>query len=509
MKSRATIVPIVLYAILALIVVPVFPHFLSPNEISRWIVAVAIVDHHTVEVTRVVRDLNVHTEDLATVGGRLYSNKAPGGALVGLPGYAIVRAIVGPPSASTMRTTITAMRLLVSTIPVILLALWLMAVARRLGCKEESIRFAVVALLFGTPIFAYGLLLFAHALSALTLFGAFALLFKTEDRGPRAEDFGAGALIGLAVLSEYPNAIPAAVLLACALPRLRTGGLLRVIAGGAPFAAALGLYNYVAFGSAFTLSSAHEIDPKVRAVAAHGLFGVGLPSPANLFHLLLDPSKGLLVLSPILILSFAGIAAARRAMPRSAFIAILATPLSILLTFAGYTNWWGGWTVGARYLVAALPFLALLLALVEASYAGAVLLGASIAAIALVSLVFPFVPPDYPAPWMSFAWPLLRHGFVAPNLLHLVSRALAIAVPFAIAFAGLLIAAPKRHAVAAVAGAAIWIAAGVFAAAGQSEPPVIRMLVEAAYFENDGPVAPPLRPIVARIRTLPPPKWPF
>jgi hypothetical protein len=506
--KRATIVPIVLYATLALIVIPVYPHLLSPNEITRWSAAVAIVDQHTLEVTRVVRDLNVHTEDLSSEGGRLYSNKAPGAAMVGLPAYAIARAIAGPPSASTMRVTITAMRLLASTIPVLVLAIWLVAVARRLGCREESICFAVVALLFGTPLFAYGLLLFAHALSALTLFGAFALLGFSPTTSGRAQ-VAAGALIGLAVLSEYPNAIPAAVLVACLLPRLRIAGLFRVIAGGLPFAVILGGYNYAAFGDAFTLSSAHEIDPKVRAVAQHGLFGVGLPSPANLFHLLLDPSKGLFILSPVLILAFAGLAAARRAMPRCAFVALLATPLSILLTFAGYANWWGGWTVGARYLVAGLPFLALLLAFAEIRFAGAMLLGASIAAIALVSLVFPFVPPGYPAPWMSFAWPLLRKGFVAPNLLHFVSRTLAIAVPFAIAFAALLAGTWKRNALAAVAGAALWIAAGVIGAAMQTEPPVIRMLVEAAYFEHDINVVPPLRPIVARIRTLPPPKWPF
>src|SRR4030095_4516001 len=103
------------------------------------------------------------------------------------------------------------------------------------------------------------------------------------------------------------------------------------------------------------------------------------------------PSKGLFVLSPILLLSFAGVHAAWKAMPRSTFAALIATPLSILLLFAGYPNWFGGWTVGARYLVASIPFLAVLIAFAADTMLEALLLGASITVIAIVSLVFPFI----------------------------------------------------------------------------------------------------------------------
>ena len=421
-------IPVVLYAILSILVIPVFPHFVSPNEFSRWVVAVAIVDFHTVEATPVINATHTRMEDLAIVDGRLYSNKAPGGAFVGLPAYAIARLFVGPPTSHNMRATLNAMRLLGSTVPTLLLALWLASVAKRFGCANDRTTFAVTAMLFGTPLFAYGLQFFAHALSAFTLFGAFALLFpRPEARGPRPEDVWAGGLIGLAVLSEYPSAIPAAVLIACALPRLRVGGTLRVIAGGLPFAIALAIYNKLAFGTMFTISSAHEVDANIRELAGRGFMGVGLPSPEYLTRLLLDPSKGLFVLSPVLIIALLGIRAAWNAMPRSAFVALIATPLSIVLTFAGYPNWFGGWTVGARYLVAAVPFFALLIAFAARTSIEALLLGASVTVIAIVSLVFPFIAPDYPAPWITFSWPMLQRGFVAPNLLHFVWRPLAIA----------------------------------------------------------------------------------
>lgn len=523
MATRVRIpAPILLYAVLAILVVPVFPHFVSPNEFSRWVVAVAIVDYHTLEATPVIQATRTRMEDLAVINGLLYSNKAPGGALFALPAYVIARAIVGPPSPHNMRATLNAMRLLGSTVPALLLALWLGVVARRLGCSEERARFAIVVLLFGTPLFAYGLLFFAHALSAFALFGAFALLFIPAAGDPRpamSRDVYAGAMIGLAVLSEYPSAIPGAVLIACALPRLRFGGLLRVIAGGIPFATILGIYNRIAFGNVFTLSSAHEVDANIRDLAQHGLFGISMPSPEYLLRLLLDPSKGLFVLSPVLLIAFAGFGAARRAMPRSAFVALIAAPLSILLTFAGYPNWFGGWTAGARYLVAAAPFLALLVALAAATSVEALLLGASVAVISIVTLVFPFIAPDYPAPWITFAWPMLRAGFVAPNLLHFVWRPLAIGVPFALAAAAALIAVPRRRMVLVVAGAVIWFAAGFAAQRSLSNPPYIRALVQEVHFGDNGVIArtfPPddrnarmLAAIAQRMKQVPPDFWPF
>src|SRR5438045_42930 len=85
--------PVLLYAFLATIVIPIYPHFPSPNELTRWALAAAIVDDHTLEVTRQVAPFGAGFEDLSEVNGHLYSNKAPGAALVGLPAYALARAL--------------------------------------------------------------------------------------------------------------------------------------------------------------------------------------------------------------------------------------------------------------------------------------------------------------------------------------------------------------------------------------------------------------------------------
>jgi hypothetical protein len=513
------VVPVILYAILAVLVIPVFPHYVSPNEFSRWDLAVAIVDYHTIEVTRAVAATNTETEDLSEVDGRKYSNKAPGAALVGLPGYAFARRIVGPPTPRNMRFTLTAMRLLGSTLPAVLLSLSVGAAAIRFGASEDRATFAVVAMLFGTPLFAYGLLFFAHALSAFALFGAFTLLFAQSRRDPRSAtgDLAAGLLVGLAVLSEYPSAIPALVLIACALSRLRFSGALRVMAGGLPFAIALAIYNHVAFGSVFTLSSAHEWRPFYRQVAQHGLFGVGLPSPIILLRLLADPAKGLFVFSPVLLLAWPGIRRAYATLPRSTLVALVATPISILLTFAGYPNWHGGWTVGARYLVPTLPFLALLIAFAAPTIMDWLLLGASVTVVAIVTLVFPFVGRDFAMPWMTFSWPILRDGYVAPNLFHFISRPLAIAIPFALVLVATLIAVPRRRIAWFVAGGATWFFAGfLFAGAGSKN---VRAVVEAVHFgdptairraaPDDPRTRAALEAIARDEQRKPPDYWPF
>ena len=78
------------------------------------------------------------------------------------------------------------MRLAAATLPALLLALLLEAAALRLGATPARARFAAAALLFATPLFAYGLLLFSHALVAACLFGAWAAFFVTGPRGPAA-----------------------------------------------------------------------------------------------------------------------------------------------------------------------------------------------------------------------------------------------------------------------------------------------------------------------------------
>lgn len=457
-----------LYALLALIVIPVYAFFSSPNEFSRWALVTSVVEDHTIEVSRQARLLGPRFEDLAIVGGRVYSNKAPGLALLSAPGYLAARPFLGAPARANLRAAVTAMRWTGTTIPLLLLAFGFGSTAKRLGGEAG---FVTAVLLFGTLLFAYGLLLFSHTVAAAALFGAWALLFVYE-RAPLA----AGALLGIAVMSEYPVAVPtAAFVLALALTRDWKRFALTV-AGGVPFAIALTIYQHAAFGSYLLPSYQFEKVPAYRAVLRQGLFGIDLPRPSIVIAILIGPSRGLLLFSPILIAAIAAFPAARRRLSTRAFVTLIAAPVALIMINAGFPGWHGGWNFGPRFLVPAIPFLLFPLAFVRVRWWHAVLFGASAGVMALTTLTFPFTPVEFPIPWGTLALPLLSNGLTAPNLTRVA------AIPFAIVIAGLLLALPKRFAAATLGGVVIAIAVGF--AAERATRNDARLRIERAYFED-------------------------
>lgn len=512
-----------LFALLALVVVPVFPHFVSPNELSRWAAAASLFDRGSLSVAPdLAALLGPRFEDLAERQGRLYPNKAPGAALAALPGYVAARPFAGSPGSESMRAALTAMRWSAATLPVLLLAFFFARSLRDLHVEPGSGSLALLALLFGTPLLAYGLLLFAHGLVACALFGAWALLFPPDRREGAGRDVVAGALLGLAVLSEYPALVPAALLALSAAWRRPLVRALRIGLGALPPAAVFFGYNVAAFGGPFELPVGHERFAAFRSLREHGAWGVGWPSAGNLFRLVLDPSKGLLVLSPVLLAAAASTPAALRRLGSRAGGTLLAVPASLLLVYSGFPDWHGGFTVGARYLVPALPFLLLPLAFARRPGVATALAGASTAAVALTTLVFPFVPPGFPLPWGSFAAPLLSQGLVAPNLLHLVARPLAIAVPFLLVLAAAAVALGRERALPFLAGALLWAGAGLaLPRLAPLSPPLVvqRGYVAEVYFGRAGALEramPPGVPVPPRLRarkeleeTLPPAPWPF
>ena len=508
-QPRNAGIVIVLYALLALIVVPIYPHFPSPNELTRWALVAAVVDHHSIEVSKTARLLGPSFEDLAVIDGREYSNKAPGAALVAAPGYLLARLFAGPPSAASLRPAVTAMRWFGATLPLLLMAFAFARGARERG-GDPTI--AVAAMLFATPLFAYGLLLFAHALTAAALFGAWLLLYL-RDRG----GFAAGLLIGVAVASEYPTLAPALVLVGGLMAQRAWGRLARVVAGGAPFALLLAGYQKLAFGSVFASPYTYEKLSQYRTLARTGIFGLQMPSLAILGRLLFDPSRGLFIFAPVIVAALVALPAARRALPRAAFVTLLVTPAALIAVYSGYPNWHGGWNVGPRYIVAAIPFLLFPLAFARGRRVTALLLGASAAAVVPITLTFPFPDRSFVMPWSTLALPLLRDGLIAPNLLHFVARPLAIAVPFAIVAAAIVFGT-RRHALLAVLGALVMFSIGTLAPPPSLTQRLRSGYIEEVYFERPGAMhrslgGLPLPPsAIARAHAesmLPPTSWPF
>jgi hypothetical protein len=305
---------------------------------------------------------------------------------------------------------------------------------------------------------------------------------------------------------------------------------LALAAGGAPFAALLGAYDLACFGGVFELSSAHERAPLFQSLASAGVFGISLPSPKIALRLLSDPSKGLLVFSPFLLLWPGALRSSRAPLPFGGRLALVLAPLSLLLLYAGYPNWHSGFSVGPRYLVAALPFLVFPFAFREGGFLESALVGASTLAVCATTLAFPFVPPGFALPWGSFAEFFFERGLTGPNALHLVAPAAArFALPALVCVAVYFFLEGKtgkrrgRSALAFFCGVAAYAALGILFSKQISllsfPLRLQRAYIADVYFEQRGTLeaeiartgSPQPRLLARRERelALPPPTWPF
>jgi hypothetical protein len=465
-SSRRTRVTLLLYAFCSLYLLPVFPHFLSANELTRWAAVAGFVDRGSFDVAWAT-PLIGPPMDVARHGAHLYSNKAPGLTFLSIPAYLAARPFLGPPTTGNLRWSLTVMRVATVTLPGLLLGL-LMARSTR----DDS--FAVVSLLFATPVFVFGTVYFSHVTATALLYGAYLLALRGPS-GPHT--LGrvalAGFLAGLAVVTEYPAALGVVILGAVLLfGRDRGKRLAAYGAGGLPWAVGLALYNRAMFGSLVSISTANEAAANLAAQASHGIFGVVWPTLSGLSTILTSPSRGLLFFSPVLVLGVVALVPRSVRAPDAWFRFLFVVLLVVAM--GGYPMNHGGWGVSARYLILTLPFI------VEAAhdrgvvpgFLSTLLLAFSVVLCVVPALTFPLVPELFRFVHAGFSRPLLEAGFATPNLGWFVTPGLASLLPVALA-AGAALAiggagAPRRTFAAALVGVAL--AAGVVFAPVQDTP---------------------------------------
>jgi hypothetical protein len=243
------------------------------------------------------------------------------------------------------------LRLLINGLLLALLCLTLGRVAEGLVPRAGPV-VAVVAGL-GTLLGPLATVLFEHGGAAFFAFGSFCLAWKGRH-------VLAGLAAGCAVLIAYESAIAGAVIGGYVLLRgLRPAA--RFVLGVAPTAAALAVYDALAFGSPFHLSYRY-VSATFSPYQHRGFFGFRPPTLSD-FHAVLTGGNGLHVTTGILVTTPVAIAAAaglvllwRRGARREALVC--ATVSAGFLVFdAGYWDPYGGVSPGPRFFATALPFL--------------------------------------------------------------------------------------------------------------------------------------------------------
>ncbi len=384
----------------------------SWNAASRLNLTYALAEYGTFRIDA----YHQNTGDKVFYRGHYYTDKAPGLSLLAVPGYLFFKR-AGVDSERYMRYWLT---LFAVGLPSALGALVFWGLTGIFGDLSRRTRLGItLAYSLGTLAFPFSTVFYGHQLAAATGLAAFYILVrKSGARGPNSPSllFLSGFLAGYAFLSDFPAGIILVLLAVYAGTNLRPRtGLAFWLAGAALPVGFLLYYNGACFGSPFTSSyTLHQTYSH-----ASGFLGITLPRPDVLWGITFSPYRGLFYQSPVLLLAFPGFYLFfRRRENRTECLFSLLAVLGFLFFNSGYDYWDGVGSTGARFMVPALPFLALALARPAKRWPlqFSVLLVISLAFMLVVAATDPRAEWRVRSPLFFFNFFLFLRGLLSDNL---------------------------------------------------------------------------------------------
>lgn len=289
-------------------------------------------------------------------GGEFVGSEPPGGALAAAPFF---KMLTLPDTTASLRNVVPLVarsKLLAALFTATTAAIVFLIAARWL----DTARALLVATIFGLGTCAWSLASQAYwAQTAMQPFLALGIdqFFRARD-GRRACALAAGLALGCAICVRSTSLL---VLVAIGVYLLATDrkALALCLVGTLPPLVVLAVYNTRHFGSPFV--EAHTLMGTAVAVAKTGSPDLwSTPLWQGALGLLVSPARGLLVYSPILVLSFLGAYYAVRDPGWRPFAPLVVAAAVVMAIRFKWFDWWGGFSYGYRPLMDAIVPLTLL-----------------------------------------------------------------------------------------------------------------------------------------------------
>ena len=325
--------------------------------------------------------------------GHLVMQYPPGAALVDLVPYLAGRALdrllpgrwlaagaVVPPVGRVSRLVFLEIAAIVLSRNLEVLAglLAILLALRRVGFRDGVAAAATALAFFGGPLLFYSLVGASHApafaMAALLLL----VLVRSDGSAPSRRAFVAGLLVGAATLVRYSSATLLAAVLAATWSRPLARRWLAAVSGFLVPLALLPLYWWLHYG---------QWSPV-------GYGGALRPTLASPWNVLFSGHHGLFVFHPALVLAAAGLLAGLFGRAQAGSARLFWVAIAWFLAVAVVDGWWSEWAntggYGQRFLIDALPALAIGFAALLAAVRRRAVLVSALAATVLFGYVLFF-----------------------------------------------------------------------------------------------------------------------
>ena len=384
-----------------------------------WVFQVVATDSVHPKIARLVLPQNsdprqflplASTADVSFFNGKIVPNKPPGTVLLAVPAYWLIYQVesfleIDPDSWWTLTLNAHLSSALSVGLITALGGVVFYLTSKRLLIDSPTWTHVASTLTYGlgTLILPFATLLFDHGLTAS--FSLFAFYFLLAERHGGFESirsglcyFLSGVFCGVIVMLNYAALISVGCLISygCWISKRKTDFVLYSFLGAALPIALLLWYHFVCFGSPFATAHTNQLAMFHSAHAAV-LGMLGVPRFEVIYELLFSYYRGLFYSSPVLLLALISLIQMvwkRQCRPEAYLIGAIF--IAYLLMNSAFNHWHAGWTFGPRYLIPALPFLALPLALAFMQLpriaSGLAVFSASL--ILLITTVDPQVPSE-------------------------------------------------------------------------------------------------------------------